>query len=150
MAETTREIARVPEKGAPDFGLLGMEEVGTADMVQRVSEGLSYRVVEKLQESVGLSANEIADLVQINPRTLGRRKQEGRLHTDESDRVLRLSRVYGRALGLFGGDLDKARHWLSTPKVALGGDSPLDYSRVDVGAQEVVDLIGRIEHGIPS
>ena len=35
-------------------------------------------------------------------------------------------------------------------KVALGGEKPLDYSRVDVGAREVVDLIGRIEHGVPS
>lgn len=147
MAETTRERSQVPET---DFGLLGMEEVETGELVHRVSEGFPYRVLENLRENVGLSAAEMADLVQINPRTLSRRKQEGRLHADESDRVLRLSRVYGRALGLFGGDLDKARHWLSTPKVALGGETPLDYSRVDVGAQEVVDLIGRIEHGIPS
>lgn len=147
MAETTRERDRAPET---DFGLLGLEEVGTRELVHRVSEGFPYTVLENLRENVGLSANEIAELVQINPRTLSRRKQEGRLRTDESDRVLRLSRVYGKALGLFGGDLDKARHWLSTPKVALGGEPPLDYSRVDVGAQEVVDLIGRIEHGVPS
>ncbi len=147
MAETTRERSRVPETG---FGLLGMEEVGTNELVQRISEGFPYEVLENFRENVGLNAGEVANLVQINPRTLSRRKQEGRLHTDESDRVLRLSRVYGRTLGLFGGDLDKARHWLSTPKVALGGESPLDYSRVDVGAQEVMDLIGRIEHGIPS
>lgn len=144
MAEATREV---PET---EFGLLGMEEVGTNELVQRVSEGFSYEVIENFRENVGLSAGEMADLVQINPRTLSRRKREGRLRTDESDRVLRLSRVYGRALDLFNGDLDKARHWLSTPKVALGGESPLDYSRVYVGAQEVVDLIGRIEHGVPS
>jgi putative toxin-antitoxin system antitoxin component (TIGR02293 family) len=147
MAEATRERFRGP---ATDLGLLGMEEMGTSELVRRVSEGFPYRVLENLRENAGLSTNEVAHLIQINPRTLSRRKREGRLHADESDRVLRLSRVYGRALGLFGGDLEKARHWLSTPKVALGGESPLDYSRVDVGAQEVVDLIGRIEHGIPS
>ena len=147
MAEKTREKSRVAETG---LGLLGMEEVRTSELVRQVSEGFPYGALENLRANVGLSAGEVADLVQINPRTLSRRKREGRLHADESDRVLRLSRVYGRALGLFGGDLPKARHWLSTPKVALGGESPLDYSRVDVGAQEVVDLIGRIEHGIPS
>lgn len=147
VAETTRERSRVPET---EFGLLGMEDVGTKELVQRVSEGFTYEALENLRINVGLSANEIADLVQINPRTLSRRKQEGQLHTDESDRVLRLSRVYARTLYLFDGDLDKAKHWLSTPKVALGGESPLDYSRVDVGAYEVVDLIGRIEHGVTS
>jgi putative toxin-antitoxin system antitoxin component (TIGR02293 family) len=147
MAETIKDRSRVPETG---FGLLGMEEIGTNELVRRVGEGFPYGVLENFRESVGLSAGEVADLVQINPRTLSRRKREGRLHADESDRLLRLSRVYGRALGLFGGDLPRARRWLSTPKVALGGETPLDYSRVDVGAQEVVDLIGRIEHGVPS
>ncbi len=147
MVETTKERTRGPETS---FGLLGMEAVGTNELVRRVSEGFPYEVLDNFMQNVGLSAGAAADLVQINPRTLSRRKREGRLHADESDRVLRLSRVYGRALDLFGGDLDKARRWLSTPKVALGGESPLGYSRVDVGAQEVIDLIGRIEHGVPS
>ena len=147
MAGTIREKSQGLEK---DLGLLGMEEMRTSELVRRVSEGFPYEVLERLRQNVGLSTTEMADLIQINPRTLSRRKREGRLHADESDRLLRLSRVYGRTLGLFGGDLTRARHWLSTPKVALGGDSPLDYSRVDVGAREVVDLIGRIEHGIPS
>ena len=147
MAEATRERTWGSDT---DFGLLGMEEVGTNELVRRVSEGFPYEVLDNFMENVGLGAGEAAYLVQINPRTLSRRKRAGRLHADESDRLLRLSRVYARALGLFGGDLNKARHWLSTPKVALGGESPLDYSRVEVGAQEVVDLIGRIEHGVPS
>jgi len=147
MAEKTIERSRIPET---DFGLLGMDEAGTNELVRRVSAGFPYEVLENLRENTGLGMGEIARLVQINPRTLSRRKREGRLHADESDRVLRLSRVYAKALGLFGGDLGKARHWLSTPKVALGGESPLDYSRVEVGAREVVDLIGRIEHGVPS
>lgn len=147
MTETTREKTQGTET---ELGLLGIEQVGTNELVRRVGEGFPYKVLENFRANAGLSAGEVADLVQINPRTMSRRKREGRLHADESDRVLRLSRVYSRALGLFGGDLDRARRWLSTPKVALGGETPLDYSRVDVGAQEVVDLVGRIEHGVPS
>lgn len=147
MAEAVKDRALIPQT---DVEVLGMEEAGTGELVRRVTEGFPYEAVETLRENVGLSANELADLVQLNPRTLSRRKHEGRLHADESDRVLRLSRVYSSALRLFNGDLDKARHWLATPKAALGGKSPLDYSRVEVGAREVVDLIGRIEHGIIS
>lgn len=147
MAEAIRERPLIPET---DVELLGLERVRTRELVRQVNKGFSYEVVEALRENTGLSANEVADLVQINPRTLSRRKREGRLRADESDRILRLSRVYGKALGLFGGDLDKAQHWLSRPKVALGGESPLNYSRVDVGAREVVDLIGRIEYGVIS
>lgn len=147
MAEKTVERSKIPETG---FGLLGMGEARTNEMVRRVNEGFPYEVLESLRENTELGIGEIARLVQINPRTLSRRKREGRLHADESDRVLRLSRVYAKALDLFNGDLDRTQHWLSTPKVALGGEPPLDYARVEVGAREVVDLIGRIEHGVPS
>lgn len=147
MAEKAVDGSKAPNT---DLGLLGMEEAGTNELVRRVNAGFPYKALESLRENTGLGMSEIARLVQINPRTLSRRKREGRLHADESDRALRLSRVYGRALDLFGGDLDRTRHWLSTPKVALGDESPLHYARVEVGAREVVDLIGRIEHGIPS
>lgn len=147
MVETTSERVRVSKT---DFELLGLEELGTAELVRQVSDGFPYGVLDHLRRSVELSTSSLAQLLDINARTLNRRKLEGRLNPDESDRVLRLARVYANALGLFGGDLDKARRWLSTPKVALGGESPLDYARVEVGAREVLDLIGRIEHGVPS
>jgi putative toxin-antitoxin system antitoxin component (TIGR02293 family) len=147
MTEAIRERALIPET---DVELLGMERVGTRELVRQVNEGFSYEVVEAFRGNTGLSANELAGLVQINPRTLSRRKLEGRLRADESDRILRLSRVFASTLRLFGGELDKARHWLATPKTALGGESPMNYSRVDVGAREVIDLIGRVEHGVIS
>jgi putative toxin-antitoxin system antitoxin component (TIGR02293 family) len=147
VVEAISETVRVSET---DFGLLGLEELGTAELVRQVSDGFPYGVLDHLRRSVGLSTSSLAQLMGINARTLNRRKREGRLNPDESDRVFRLARVYAKALGLFEGDLSKARRWLSTPKVALGGETPLDYARVEVGAQEVLDLIGRIEHGVPS
>lgn len=56
--------------------MLGIEAVGTNELVRRVGEGFPYKVLENLRENVGLSAVEIADLVQINPRSLSRRKRE--------------------------------------------------------------------------
>ncbi len=92
----------------------------------------------------------LGELVQIAPRTLSRRKEEGRLQPDESDRLLRVSRLVGRALELFEGDLETARKWLSTPLRSLRGKAPLELVKTEVGAQEVEALIGRLEHGIIS
>lgn len=128
--------------------LLGLKPVGTARLVELVEEGFSFRELKHLQRNVGLSTSEVADLVQIKPRTLIRRKQEGRLRPEESDRLLRLSRVFWKALELFEGDDHAAKEWLSSPRGALGGAVPLDMAKTEVGAREVEGLAGRLEHGV--
>ena len=90
----------------------------------------------------------MAELVQIKPRTLDRRKNEGRLQPDESDRLLRAAKVFGKAIALFEGDVPFAKEWLSSRQAALGGAVPLEMAKTDVGAREVEDLIGRLEHGV--
>ena len=82
--------------------------------------------------------------------TLQRRKASGRLEPDESDRLLRLARVYGKAIELFEGDNPAALQWLHAPLTALGGASPLAMSRTEPGSQEVERLITRLEHGVIS
>jgi putative toxin-antitoxin system antitoxin component (TIGR02293 family) len=90
----------------------------------------------------------LADLLLIPPRTLQRRRAGGRLEPDESDRLLRLSRIYGRALELFEGDNRAALQWLQSPVVGLGGETPLMLSRSEPGAQEVERLVARLEYGV--
>lgn len=130
--------------------LLGLRSSDPTELHERIQQGLSYRALERFQRNVDLPLLQIAELVQIAPRTLSRRKEEGRLQPDESDRLLRASRLVGRALELFEGDLETARKWLSTPLRSLRGKAPLELIKTEVGAQEVEALIGRLEHGIIS
>lgn len=117
-------------------------------LVRQVEQGFPFRALQQFQKSSGLPMERIAALVRIPPRTLARRKAAGRLHPDESERLLRLSRVFDKAVALFEGDAPAARRWLATPKKALGGEIPLDFARTEVGAREVETLIGRLEHGV--
>ena len=127
--------------------LLGLEPADNAELVVKVEEGISYAALERFGRNVGLSRESLAELVQIKPRTLDRRKG-GRLRPDESDRVLRAARVFGGAIVLFEGDVDASRAWLCAPQRALGGAVPLEMARTEVGAREVEGLVGRLEHGI--
>ncbi len=130
--------------------LLGLRSTGTAALVDRVHAGLPYTAFERFRRNVQLSLQQLAELVQIPPRTLSRRKARKRLLPDESDRLVRASRLFAEALELFEGDLAGAKRWLATPQPALHGRTPLDWATTDVGAREVERLIGRLEHGIPS
>ena len=110
--------------------------------------GLDFKTAERLRLRLELTLTEFADAVQIAPRTLHRRRQGGRLQPDESDRVLRLCRLLGRAEDLFDGDERQARLWLQRKQRALGARSPLLAARTDIGVRQVDELIGRLEHGV--
>ncbi len=43
---------------------------------------------------------------------------------------------------------EAAREWLKSPLPALAGKTPLEFADTEPGAQEVEDLLGRIEHGV--
>jgi len=155
--KTTRDIAAYRARirsGRPTpyyyASLLGLKIHNPLELVESIRKGLSFEALERFQRNLALSMKDLAEVIQIRTRTLNRRKEEGRLQPDESDRLVRASRVFGKALELFEGDVQAARRWLTAPQKALGGERPLAAAGTDVGAREVENLIGRLEHGIPS
>ena len=130
--------------------LLGLRVYQPLNIYRRVRAGLPFSALERFQRNTSLGAGDLATLVQLPSRTLARRKAAGRLEPDESDRLLRACRVFGRALELFEGDVEAARAWLLDPQPLLGELAPLELATTDVGAGEVEQLIGRLEHGIPA
>ena len=130
------------------LSLLGLRSFDTASLLKRLEEGLSYVAFERLKSRLKISSQELADAALITRRTLARRKRVGRLDQDESDRLVRVSRVFSRAIELFEGDVEGARSWLMRPVLALGGTVPFEMLKTEVGAREVENLITRLEHGV--
>lgn len=58
--------------------------------------------------------------------------------------------IMDAAVGLHDGDKFRALLWLQSPARALGGIRLIDYQDTPEHIQTVLDLIGRIEHGILS
>ncbi|HKR62310.1 MAG TPA: antitoxin Xre-like helix-turn-helix domain-containing protein [Thermoanaerobaculia bacterium] len=128
--------------------LLGLDSFDGAALLRAIQKGLPWKTFERFVTNIDLPAEQVADVLGIPRRTLARRKVEGRLKSDESDRLVRLARVFAKALHLFDGDRDAARLWLTDINIALGRVSPLDYARTSLGADEVEALVDRIEYGI--
>ena len=120
----------------------------TLRRIREIERGLPYRRIEKLIKDLDETDARIAHLVQIAPRTLARRKQEGTLKSDESERVDRIDRIFRLAVELFEGDKNEAVKWLKEPNRGLANRPPLDFSRTEIGAREVENLIGRLEYGV--
>ena len=110
---------------------------------------MRFRELETLQKNIDLPLEQLAGKLAISRSTLQRRKLAGRLSPDESDKVVRFSRLLEHAANVFG-SLDNARAWLKYPQRGLGGAVPLDYAETEVGAREVDNLIGRIDYSVYS
>jgi putative toxin-antitoxin system antitoxin component (TIGR02293 family) len=128
--------------------LLGFRLSNTVKIIKRVEEGFSFHALERFQKNTQIPTSDLAEVVDIKVRTLRRRKEEGRLEPDESDRLLRVSRVFAMALELFEGDAGAARRWFYTPARALGGEKPITFARTELGTREVEALIDRLEQGV--
>ena len=117
------------------------------DWVKMIRKGIPAAAVESLTRMVGVSQSELAATLGIPERTLARRKREGMLTSEESAKLLMLARVVGRAHEVFE-DLNAALNWLKSPNAALSGAAPLSLLDTDIGAESVLDTLGRIEHGV--
>jgi putative toxin-antitoxin system antitoxin component (TIGR02293 family) len=128
--------------------IIGLSATDIPSLIREVRDGFSYQALASFESVTGLQLPKVADLIGIPSRTLARRKSVGRLSPEESERLLRISSLLEKAVELFEGDTGAAVNWLSTPKAALDSQTPLEYSRTEIGAREVEDLIGRLEHGV--
>lgn len=98
---------------------------------------------------LGVPQKELADKVGISVRTFQRKlKENTRFSPEESDRLYRIQKVSSAVLALFEGRIGAMRRWLKTPLPALDGETPLAYSDTEPGAQFVLELINRLEHGV--
>ena len=95
----------------------------TLRRIREIERGLPFRRIEKLISALNETDARIAYLVQIAPRTLVRRKHEGTLKPDESERVDRIERIYHLAIELFEGDKTEAVKWLKEPNRGLANQS---------------------------
>ena len=118
-----------------------------SEWIELVRRGLPARAIDAIAQAVQLTQAELSQTLAIPERTLIRRKKEGTLSTDESAKLLRVARVMQRAIDVFDAP-DGALDWLKTSNRSMGGVTPLSLLDTDLGAETVLDTLGRIAHGV--
>jgi putative toxin-antitoxin system antitoxin component (TIGR02293 family) len=139
---------RKPRIAANSGESLGLRFEHSIDVVRQLEGGLPYSALRNFRNYSRLTLDRIGQLVRITSRTLARRRTQGRLTHNESERLWRMAMIFEQAVRLFEGDVAAAGRWLESPSKALGGATPFAASGTEVGAREVESLIGRLEFGI--
>jgi putative toxin-antitoxin system antitoxin component (TIGR02293 family) len=125
--------------------ILGYEEDSQTD-VEIVEHGLPYGAVERLTRTLELTLEEFCRIIPVSRRTLARYRG-GCLDAHLSDHILMVGKVYERVVEVMESP-ENALLWLKTPNYAFRFNRPLDYLSSFAGAQEVLDELGRLQHGV--
>jgi putative toxin-antitoxin system antitoxin component (TIGR02293 family) len=83
----------------------------------------------------------------IPPATWKRRTT--RLSQQESERIERIARALADAEYVLD-DRDKARQWMSAPHRELGGETPIEAARTEIGARRVEAVLNKLFFGLPA
>ena len=126
--------------------ILGRSLRTEMDLQEAIREGFPQTVVGGVMQAAGLTLKELAASLDLSPRSLQRRRREGRLARHESDRLYRLARLLALAKHYLG-DGETAARWLRRPNRALGGSTPLQLMDTELGARAVENVLGRIAYG---
>lgn len=135
---------------SPGRGFLEMvlgETMSGDQAFERIEAGLETRILDNLFGLVADARPALLQVLRLSERTLARRRSEGRLTPEESDRLYRTIELYAQAADVLQ-SIDAASEWMSSPALALGDRTPLAYAQNEVGARRVAALLTRIEHGV--
>ena len=109
-----------------------------------------WAALDHFKQNLAVSNQAMAAILGVGTRTLaGRHDPAEPLKVHVADRLYRTAEVFASAEAVFG-SREAAREWLGAPQRGLGQARPLDLLTTHAGLQQVEDLLGRIEYGLPA
>ncbi len=125
--------------------VLGEDVASDADLARLVNHRIPLRVLTCIKR-IGFSDQEIWRYI-IPARTQRHRKaRKERLTVEESDRLVRLTRIQALAEDVLG-NAEKANRWLREALRVLDDKTPLDVAQTDSGARVVEQILAKIDWG---
>jgi len=113
-----------------------------------IRKGIPYAKVRLVKAALNLSDSEVAAYLGISLRTLQRKRDSHeKLSISEGDRLFRMARIFALAVSVLESE-EMARKWLHRTQRGLGGRKPIEVIQTEAGAQEVGDLLEKIEYGV--
>jgi putative toxin-antitoxin system antitoxin component (TIGR02293 family) len=114
---------------------------------EAANQGVPLSALEEFAAYSGFAVKDLLEVV-IPARTLKHRRQRQEpLSLDESDRLARVARLYDLGVKVFGNP-DKARRWLTKPKMRFQEHSPLSMMRTELGGRQVEEMLIQIDEGM--
>lgn len=126
----------------------GTKILGSAkDLHHLAEEGLPKQALVIFMEKINLDERRLFSYLDVTRRTINNYKPQEKLRLYISDRLIHLAELYVKGKELFD-SFENFQSWLNRPSIDLGGEKPIDRIQTRKGIDELLHVLGRIEHGI--
>ena len=117
------------------------------DLSDLAEEGLPKQALIFFMQKSNFDERRLFSYLDVTKRTLANYKPKERLRLYISDRLIHLAELYAKGKELFN-SLESFNEWLNRPSIDLTGEKPIDLVQTRTGINEILRVLGRIEHGI--
>lgn len=129
--------------------IFGKEKIHSRiDFIRMSREGIPMHTLHKIQTYTSLTSTELSQILPISERQLQRYKPDHVLRKDITSHLIQLVELFERGYKVFG--KEKFPIWIRSEILAFGNRKPMDVLDTPIGIQMVMDVLGRIEHGVYS
>lgn len=123
-------------------------DLSPLEVVKRTREGLPASLFSKMSNWLSIPQTELFDAVRLSRSTIATKMSHNQLLSpSESDKLIRLAKVFDRAADVLGTPED-AKKWLRGEIRSVGGVQPITLLDTETGYELVMDTLGHIEQGI--
>ena len=119
------------------------------DYVTASARGIPKLSVINLAAVLNVPMKDMATLLNVSYKTLGRKKKTDILDSLSSSLSIEIANTIANGLSVFE-DADKFNRWIQKNNRALKGQKPFDLLNTPTGIKLVNQILGRIEEGVYS
>ena len=113
-----------------------------ANYYELAAQAISKTYIKGILELTHIPLNEFIHLIPISIDTY---KRKSIFNPTVTEKVLQIEEVYRKGLAAFG---EGFYAWVVADNIMLGGQKPKSLLSNSFGIRQLLELIGRIEHGV--
>lgn len=123
------------------------EPASTLDFIDAGNKGIPKFSVSNLAELMDVPMKDMAVLLNVSYKTLGRKKATDLLDGLTSSLSIEIAHTFAKGLSVFE-NTKQFNHWLQKGNRALKGQKPFDLLNTPTGIKLVNQVLGRIAEGV--
>ncbi len=143
----TKESTTIAAEPTLEYGIAAIISDASLDLIATARKGVSMNFLTTIAEKLSLSLQEVGHILHVSLRTLQRNAPAKKLDIDASAKALQLATLYQKGVYVFGEE-QIFTDWLREEVPALDYKKPINLLDTPFGFQLVMQVLGRIEHGV--